>query len=367
MNGRAYVERVRKTFRTRPLSSLPLLALPVVFLSSIASRYIVRYVAGVLALESSVRFPLMSIIALLVVSEASMSERQVVISASLLAVILLLTLFTVGTGARPPSLGMFSQYIFPALLTVYLLVVLANARVIIELLAAFMLGGRKQEKSGFTSAAYLIGYAIAIILVFLFIRTLMAQRIIEALQAAMNLASTWFSPNQVQKPPSSGGVSFNPFVYYYSTILFGIIVVVSFSLLFGGLRTAYRWAREERDVRNRTDSQANATRREALAVVRKATMGLRLTGDYRDVILRCYRQMCQVLSENGFSIGIQETAREFSQSISQKLGLKGDAVASLTFLFEEARYSDHQIDSDKRSLALNQLQSLERSLAGTDG
>jgi hypothetical protein len=295
-----------------------------------------------------------------------MPERPVVISAGLLAVILVLTMFTVGTGIRPPSLGMFSQYLFPALLTVYLLVVLANARTIIEALAAFMLGGRRQEKSPFTSAAYLIGYAIAIIMVLLLIRTLTAQRMLDVLQGAVNLVSAWFSPNQVHKPSSSAGASFNPFVYYYSTILFGVIVVVSFSLLFGGLRTAYGWAREDR-TGFQANANANATRREALAVVRKASMGLRLTGDYRDVILRCYRQMCQVLSENGFSIGIQETAREFSQNISRNLGLKGDAVTSLTFLFEEARYSDHQIDADKRSLALNQLQILEQSLAGTDG
>jgi hypothetical protein len=285
-----------------------------------------------------------------------MLERRVVMSAGLLAVIAFLTMFTAGASPRPTSLGAFVQYLIPAILTLCLLAMLVNAKAIVEILAAVILGQRKPQASRASSVAILLGYAIAVILVILFVRTGVAQRIIDI---AASVASIWFSPTQIQNPVSPGGSSpFNPFVYYYTVILFATIVIASFTLIFGGLRTAYQWAREDN-----ANLEAIETRREALGVVRKATAGLRLTGDYREVILRCYRQMCQVLSDHGFAIGIQETAREFAQGISQKLSLGSDAVTSLTFLFEEARYSDHQIDDGKRSTALNQLENLERSLA----
>jgi hypothetical protein len=73
--------------------------------------------------------------------------------------------------------------------------------------------------------------------------------------------------------------------------------------------------------------------------------------------------MCRVLSLHGFRTEFYETASEFSRSIADKLGLGGESVRGLTLLFEEARYSDHQINKAKRAEALNQLESLERSLA----
>ena len=165
---------------------------------------------------------------------------------------------------------------------------------------------------------------------------------------------------QSQQVTQLSASSINPFAYYYTVIIFGITVVVALSLFLGGVHKAYEWAREDH-----VPFKEEVARREALGVVQKTVMNLRLAGDYRDTILRCYRQMCQVLSEHGFKIGLQETAREFSENISRKLELGSDAIWSLTFLFEEARYSDHQIDDSKRAVALSQLENLERSLANT--
>jgi hypothetical protein len=73
--------------------------------------------------------------------------------------------------------------------------------------------------------------------------------------------------------------------------------------------------------------------------------------------------MCRVLLLHGFKTELYETASEFSRSISDKLGLERESVKGLTSLFEEARYSNHQIDNAKRTEALNQLETLERSLS----
>jgi len=72
--------------------------------------------------------------------------------------------------------------------------------------------------------------------------------------------------------------------------------------------------------------------------------------------------MCNVLLDCGFRIAPTQTASEFARNVSIRLGLGGSAVNGLTFLFEEARYSNHQIDDSRRADAISQLENLERSL-----
>jgi hypothetical protein len=182
------------------------------------------------------------------------------------------------------------------------------------------------------------------------------QRIIGAVQAAIVVTSAALRIGQGSSLPA-GVSSPSLYLYYYIILVFGAIVLVSFGLLIGGLRTAYGWAREERAL-----PSIETVRHEALMAVQRATKNLRFAGDYRETILNCYRQMCHALSRHGFQIELSETASEFSNSVSSKLGLGGDSVRYLTFLFEEARYSDHQIDDTKRANALNQLESLEHML-----
>jgi len=282
-------------------------------------------------------------------------ERRVVISAGLLAVIALVTMFTAGAGRQPIFLAALAEYLFPTILTLYLLGLLIYAKAVVEILASAILGQHKAKGSRGSSAWILLGYAITLILLIVWIRSGIAQKIIGV---AASLASKWFSPPQIQSLTPFSSVSVNPLVYYYTVLLFATIIIASFALLFLAMRKAYGWSREDNAILEEIDA-----RREALGIVHKAAVSLRLTGDYREVILKCYRQMCQVLSDHGFMIGIHETAREFAQGISQKLELGSDAVTSLTFLFEEARYSDHQIDNAKRSTALTQLENLERALS----
>ena len=286
-----------------------------------------------------------------------MPQREWIASAALLGLILLFTVIATGSEPKPILIGALAQYLLPALLTLYLLVVLYNARAIIELLASFLLGNRKQEGTGH-SWMVVIGYAIGVIIVLVFFISFpRLQKMLGAVQAAV--AGTWaifgLTPGL---PPQIAATSTNLYLFYYIVLLFIAIVLVSFTLLFGGIRTAYRWAREEHSQLN-----TKLVRQETLRVVQKAARDLRLTGDYRETILNCYLQMCHVLSLHGFRIGLQETASEFSNKVSDKLGLGGDSMRGLTFLFEEARYSDHSIDDTKRASAINQLETLERSLA----
>jgi len=277
-------------------------------------------------------------------------------AAALLCVIVIFTIFTAHAQAGPVLIGSLAQFLFPALLTMYLLVLVYSARLIMDVLASFLLGKKESERSG-KSWMVVIGYAIGIVLIILLLRTVALQNLLGAVEAAVAAASSVLKIAQGSSAPHAVSV-IAPYLFYYIVLMFAAIVLISFTLFIGGLHTAYRWAREDR-----SPLAANTVRLETLRVIQQAAKDLRLTDDYRVTILNCYREMCRVLSLHGFRTELYETASEFSRSIADKLGLGGESVRGLTLLFEEARYSDHQINDVKRAEALNQLESLERSLA----
>ena len=279
----------------------------------------------------------------------------------LLCVIVIFTILTAGYQPKPVLIGRFAEFLIPALLTIYLFILLYSARIIMDVLASFLLGNRQQGAPRGNSWAVLIGYAIGAVLIVLLIRSMAMQSIMGAVEAAVTSTASFLKIGQGEQVKSAVS-AVSPYLFYYIAIVFGAIVLISFVLLLGGVRTAYRWTREERSTMN-----PDALRRETLEVVQRAARELKITDDYRGTILSCYREMCRVLSLHGFKTELHETASEFSRTVSHKLGLGGESVRGLTLLFEEARYSHHQIDNAKRAEALNQLERLERSLGDGAG
>jgi len=108
-------------------------------------------------------------------------------------------------------------------------------------------------------------------------------------------------------------------------------------------------------------------RKSAVDAVQLAITALITAKEYREVILQCYRRMCTILADSGIVTKQSETAREFAVGISRKLQMSTGAVHGLTFLFEEARYSNHQMTDQKRAAALNHLQSLQQELSISSG
>ena len=291
-----------------------------------------------------------------------MLSKQTLIPIALLSAVVLLTASISRIEPEPTYLGNLAQYFLAAIFTVYILVVLAYARDIMDILASYLLRHRSQHGTQAGTWVGVLGYLILVGSIILIIRSGILQKIILALQGAASLAAIQLG--SLTGPAHSSSLtaaSFNPMLYYYTVTLFLVVVVVSVGLFFGGLRTAYTGARDELRSTN-----SKAVRKEAIEIVRKASENLRFSGEYRAIILKCYRQMCQTLSENGFTIRLDETAREFSEGVSSKLKLGSEAVRSLTFLFEEARYSAHQIEDEKRVAALHELNLLEDALIRAD-
>lgn len=103
-------------------------------------------------------------------------------------------------------------------------------------------------------------------------------------------------------------------------------------------------------------------RKEAATMVRQTIMNLEAGEDFRSAILRCYSEMCGVFMKKGVKEAASTTPREFEIEARRKLGLSSDSAFVLTNLFEEARYSDHKIDVEKRDQAVANLELVRREL-----
>ena len=97
-------------------------------------------------------------------------------------------------------------------------------------------------------------------------------------------------------------------------------------------------------------SDKDEKKREAAAVLGRARDELAVGGDYRVAVLRCYRDMVKLLSGKGVRDQDHMTAREFEALASVELGL-GEGLRELTALFEEARYSQHDVAEYQRERA----------------
>ena len=104
-------------------------------------------------------------------------------------------------------------------------------------------------------------------------------------------------------------------------------------------------------------------RKAALArTVRRAIADLESGGDFRAVVLRCYRSMVLLFEGHGLTQGPSQTAREFEADAFRAMGLSHDAIDDLTSLFEEARYSAHPIRQPQRDAAITSLVAIRRDL-----
>jgi hypothetical protein len=121
----------------------------------------------------------------------------------------------------------------------------------------------------------------------------------------------------------------------------------------------YLWL-SRRPVAPPTGALAEELAREA----QSAVDALRSGAAFQDVVIRCYWDMSQVLSE---SRGIERkevmTSGEF-ESYLVAMGLPQEPVSSLTRLFEEVRYGTKQPDSEEGERAIASLTAIIQACEG---
>lgn len=92
----------------------------------------------------------------------------------------------------------------------------------------------------------------------------------------------------------------------------------------------------------------DSVREEGTVAVRDALKVLEMgeVADHRTRIIRCYERVIRAAAGLGADVSVDKTARELEAGIRGMFQLKGRGIRELTRLFEEARYSLHEMGED---------------------
>jgi len=136
-----------------------------------------------------------------------------------------------------------------------------------------------------------------------------------------------------------------------------------------------RWARARRErraalVATRGPTVGEATRTDELdeaEVVQRAlhaaSAPLRDPADPRAAVIEAYARMEQVLAERDLGRRAPEAPREYLTRVLREHGMPQQSLATITALFEEARFSHHPIPPSAPGRALGELENARAALA----
>lgn len=172
--------------------------------------------------------------------------------------------------------------------------------------------------------------------------------------------------NIVGQDPSAPGLSqiggilpvFSSLVQstWFSLAFLGLLIVGGVILVEG-----YRVSLKETHDLRIQDLQSNQEQgllavQEAIKLVHEAA------SDPRDRIIACYRYLIATVSRLGAPVTSDQTARELEASVRSTFALKGASITDLTQLFEEARYSLHEVTEGDVDKARRDLESVAEEL-----
>ena len=98
-------------------------------------------------------------------------------------------------------------------------------------------------------------------------------------------------------------------------------------------------------------------------ILSDAMMQLRAANEYIAVIFNCYKDLVKHFRRHGFMKKVYETTREFESAVRSAFHMvPADQLNDFIAIFEEARYSDHNIGPAHRDGAIQTLQAITTSL-----
>ncbi len=107
-------------------------------------------------------------------------------------------------------------------------------------------------------------------------------------------------------------------------------------------------------------------RKQVATILEQTVLDLRGGGEYRETVLECYRKISELLEAWSKIDGRLLTAREFEAALSDRLKFKSPYLTQITMIFEDARYSTHEISEREADLAINCLTQLSTALRSSD-
>ncbi len=143
---------------------------------------------------------------------------------------------------------------------------------------------------------------------------------------------------------------------WFSLAFLGLLIVGGVILVEG-----YRVSLKETHDLRIQDLQSN--RKQGLVAVQEAIKLVHdVASDPRDRIIACYRYLLATVSRLGAPVTSDQTARELEAAVRSTFALKGASISDLTQLFEEARYSLHEIMEGDVDKARGDLESVAEEL-----
>jgi hypothetical protein len=118
-------------------------------------------------------------------------------------------------------------------------------------------------------------------------------------------------------------------------------------------RTGTPWAAAEDEIAD-----------DVVASIGEALDDLEAEQDARRAVIAAYARMERVLARHGLRRKESETAVEYLRRILLGLTSRTDAVTRLTSLFEQAKFSRHEIDGSMKQDAIDALRAIRDDLQG---
>ncbi len=84
--------------------------------------------------------------------------------------------------------------------------------------------------------------------------------------------------------------------------------------------------------------------------------------EVRESIFHCYEDLCRVLTKHGYLRRDFETVREFEMALRSALPIREDSLVELDNVFEEARYSRHELNAQDSLRAQSALEGVQSEL-----
>jgi hypothetical protein len=111
-----------------------------------------------------------------------------------------------------------------------------------------------------------------------------------------------------------------------------------------------------------SDAWLEEKRNEVAQALDRAVSSLKQGSEYRQTVLECYRQICEILEARSKVDGTSLTPREFSSTVVARLKLNSPYLPQITEIFEVARYSSHEISQADADIAIDCLSNLSAAL-----
>jgi hypothetical protein len=187
----------------------------------------------------------------------------------------------------------------------------------------------------------LVGMAIVVLLIYLVLSVLSRDRGQEALQPGRATGAL---------PTPVAGAPLPTFAANPTSWLIVVISALLLALLLAAIWFFWRRVRAQASPLERLADEAQL-----------ALDDLQSGGDLKDTVLRCYREMSQILSEQrGVARPRDMTPREFEQQLAA-VGLRDEHIRRLTRLFERVRYGARQAGEREEREAVDCLRAIARA------